>query len=85
MITSAAGGIHLLTLVAGVGSDVTLDIRDRGATLSDCHMVDDFFFRDVLAIADKAHGHHPFALILPQPRRQKFEQKMNGGKRYVTH
>ena len=53
-----------MTLVAGVGPGVALDIFDGRTTSLDCHMVDDFFFRDVLAIADQTHINHPFGNIL---------------------
>ena len=64
-ITSGAGGVHHRASVAGVGPGVALDILDSGAATPDRHMVDDLFFRDVLAIADKTHTNHPFADILP--------------------
>jgi hypothetical protein len=43
---------------------MVLDIPDGGAAALDGHMVDDFFFADVLAIADKAHINHSFEDIL---------------------
>ena len=55
-VTSGAGWVHHMALVAGVGSGVVLNLLNRGATLLDCHMVDDFFFRDILAIADNTHA-----------------------------
>ena len=64
-IASGAGGVHHRASVAGVGSGVALDILDRRAATPDRHMVDDLFFRDVLAIADQTHFNHPFADILP--------------------
>ena len=44
-----------MTLIARVSPGVFLDIFNRGASLLDRHMINNFFFRNIHAIADKSH------------------------------